>query len=79
MVHENDGAARLCGLCENENMVRSQVKEGKLELTAGTGGLFRVSTVRRKKFPTKHGTENPIITRYNPLKGNSRIPASSGT
>ena len=32
MVHENDAVERLCALCENENMIRSQVKEGKLEL-----------------------------------------------
>lgn len=42
MVHENDAAERLCALCENRHMVRSQVKEGKLELTAEIDGLLRV-------------------------------------
>ena len=42
MIHENEGAERLCALCENENMIRSQVKEGKIELTAAIDGLFRV-------------------------------------
>ena len=46
MVHEDDAAQRLCALCENENMVRSQVKEGKLELTAAMDGLFRVDRAR---------------------------------
>ena len=42
MVHENDAAERLCALCENRHMVRSQVKEGKLELAAEIDGLLRV-------------------------------------
>ena len=46
MIHENEGAERLCALCENENMIRSQVKEGKIELTAAIDGLFRVDTRR---------------------------------
>ena len=46
MVHENDAALRLCALCENERMVRGQVKEGKIELFAGIDGLFRVDTAR---------------------------------
>ena len=46
MVHENDAAGRLVRLCENEHMVRSAVKEGKIELTAAIDGLFRVDTRR---------------------------------
>ena len=46
MVHEDDAAARLCALCEDGNMVRGQVKEGKIELTAAIDGLFRVDTRR---------------------------------
>lgn len=46
MVHEDDAAARLCALCENEHMVRSQVKEGKIELAAAIDGLFRVDARR---------------------------------
>ena len=30
MVHENDAAERLLALCGQENMTRSEVKEGKL-------------------------------------------------
>lgn len=63
MVHENDAAERLCALCENERMVRSQVKEGKLELSAATDGLFRVDTARLNQInllgdimiATRHG------------------------
>ena len=42
MVHENDAAERLLALCGQENMIRSEVKEGKIELKAACDGLFRV-------------------------------------
>ena len=46
MVHEDDAAERLCAICMGENMERSQVKEGKIELTAARDGLFRVDVER---------------------------------
>lgn len=46
MVHENDAAERLLALCENANMTRSEVKEGKIELKAACDGLFRVNSER---------------------------------
>lgn len=39
MVHENDAAERLLALCGQENMVRSETKEGKIELRAACDGL----------------------------------------
>lgn len=80
MVHENDGAARLCGLCENENMVRSQVKEGKLELAAGVDGLFRVDSRRLNEInllgdimiATRHG--DTAVRKGDKLCGTRVIP-----
>ena len=46
MVHENDAAERLLALCGQENMTRSQVKEGKIELKAACDGLFLVDSAR---------------------------------
>ncbi len=46
MVHENDAAERLLVLCGQENMTRSEVKEGKIELKAACDGLFRVDSRR---------------------------------
>ena len=43
MLHENDAAERLCRICKNEHMERSEVKEGKIELKAACDGLFRVN------------------------------------
>lgn len=44
MVHENDAAERLLALCGGSNMIRSEVKEGKIELRADCDGLFRVNS-----------------------------------
>ena len=46
MLHENDAAERLYGISNNSNMNRSEVKEGKIELTAACDGLFRVDVTR---------------------------------
>ena len=43
MLHENDAAERLCRICKNEHMERSEVKEGKIELKAACDRLFRVN------------------------------------
>ncbi|SFP95392.1 Probable molybdopterin binding domain-containing protein [Oscillibacter sp. PC13] len=47
-VHEDEAALRLAGLCGTKNMVRSEIKEGKLELSAACDGLFRVDSQRLK-------------------------------
>ena len=46
MVHENDAAERLLALCGQENMTRTDVKEGKIELCAACDGLFTVDSAR---------------------------------
>ncbi len=46
MVHEDDAAARLIALCNNEHMRSTQPKEGKIELTADCSGLFTVDVER---------------------------------
>ena len=46
IVHENDAAERLCALCISDGMDRSEVKEGKIELTAARAGLFTVDSAR---------------------------------
>ncbi len=42
ILHENDAAEVLCGMCLGEHMARSQVKEGKIEITAKQDGLLKV-------------------------------------
>ncbi|MCE5344261.1 MAG: molybdopterin-binding protein, partial [Eubacteriales bacterium] len=45
-LHENDAAVRLGALCKNEWMRESDIREGKLELSATRDGLFTVDTQR---------------------------------
>ncbi|MDD3213372.1 MAG: molybdopterin-binding protein [Eubacteriales bacterium] len=45
-LHENDAALRLGALCQNEWMKASEIREGKLELSATRDGLFTVDTER---------------------------------
>lgn len=80
MVHENDAAERLCALCRNDHMDRSQVKEGKLELTAGIDGLFRVDSQRLNQInllddimiASRHG--NTAVRKGDKLCGTRVIP-----
>ena len=46
MLHEDEAAEILRGLCQGPNMKASAPKEGKIELTAGCDGLFLVDTER---------------------------------
>lgn len=46
ILHENEAAERLCALCLGDGMARSEVKEGKIEITAEREGLFRVHSER---------------------------------
>ena len=69
IVHENDAAERLCRLCINDNMVRGEVKEGKIELTAARDGLFRVDS--RRLVAVNSCDEVMIATR----KGNTAVKA----
>lgn len=41
MLHENEAAEILCSICLNDNMKRSRVKEGKIELTAECSGYLK--------------------------------------
>lgn len=46
MLHEDEAAARLAALCQNEGMRQGPVKEGKIELVATRDGLFVVDVAR---------------------------------
>jgi molybdenum cofactor synthesis domain-containing protein len=42
MLHENDAAAILCGICRGQNIGATGPKEGKINLVAEADGLFTV-------------------------------------
>ena len=62
-LHENDAAERMCALCFNDGMSRSEVKEGKIELFAECDGLFlidreklnAVNAIDELMIATRHG------------------------
>lgn len=58
MVHENDAAERLCALCRNDHMERTEAKEGKIELTAAIDGLFQVN---RRRLNAVNALEDIMI------------------
>ena len=41
-LHENDAAEILKNICQGENLIASEVKEGKIELSATCDGVFSV-------------------------------------
>ena len=50
MLHENDAAAVLCRICQGENVSRSDVHEGKIELSAAIDGCFVLDTERLNRI-----------------------------
>ena len=57
-LHENDAAEILCKICKGKNISRSEVKEGKIELTAEIDGLF---TIDREKLSAINSIEELMI------------------
>jgi len=50
IMHENDAAEVLCVICRGANIGRSEVKEGKIELSALIDGLFKVDKGKMNKI-----------------------------
>ena len=79
-LHEDEAAERLYALCANENLERSAVKEGKIELRAGCDGMFRVrsealaavNSIEELMIATRKG--NTAVRRGDKLAGMRVIP-----
>ncbi len=50
MLHENDAAEILYGICKNVHIGRTEVKEGKIELIAEAEGLFKVDVEKLRRI-----------------------------
>ena len=75
MLHENEGAEILRQVCQGEHMSPSDVKEGKIELTADTDGLLKVD---REKLDRVNGLGQIVIASRHgnfPVKKGTRLPA----
>lgn len=80
-LHEDDAAERMCAMCLNEGITRSdRPKEGKLELFAAHDGLFRVdrerldavNAVDELMIATRHG--DTAVRAGDKLAGTRVIP-----
>ncbi|HHV11850.1 MAG TPA: molybdopterin-binding protein [Clostridiales bacterium] len=80
MLHENEGAEILCSICKGENIKRSDVKEGKIDLYAECDGLFKVNlevlnkinALEEMMIATRHG--NFPVKQGDKLAGTRIIP-----
>lgn len=80
MLHENDAAMILCELCRGEHMEPSEVKEGKIQLSAECSGLLKVDNKGMKAvngfgemmIASRHG--NFAVKKGDKLAGTRIIP-----
>ena len=70
MMHENDAAEILCNLCFHDYMEKSDISEGKIEITSTIDGLFKVN--REELFKVNSFGQMMIATR----QGN--VPVKKG-
>ena len=72
-LHEYDAAEILSGICMGENIKRSEVKEGKIELFAETDGVFTLD--RDKLYKINSVDELMIATRkgYTAVKKGDKL------
>ncbi len=80
MMHENDAAEVLCSLCINDNMSKTEPKEGKIELTSEIKGLLKVNkdgikcvnSFGQMMIASRHG--NFIVEKGDKICGTRIIP-----
>lgn len=80
MLHENEAAEILFDICKNDNMIGTEIKEGKIELIADIDGLFRVDVDRLEQIndldeiiiATRH--TNYAVKKGDKLAGTRVIP-----
>ena len=73
MMHENEAAEVLCAICKGDNMIRGEVKEGKIELSAECDGVLRID--REKLMAVNSFGQMMIATRHGdfPVKAGDKL------
>ena len=73
ILHENEGAEILRDLCMNRYMEQSEIKEGKIELTAQIDGVFKID--RKKMLAVNSLGEMMIASRHGnfPVKKGDKL------
>jgi len=76
ILHENEAAEILCRICQGANIGRSEVKEGKIELTAEADGLFKIN--RKGLFAVNSLGEMIIATKHGdyPVRKGDKLGAT---
>lgn len=80
MLHENEAAEILYGLCKNDHMRPSEIKEGKISIIADRDGLLKIDAKKIRKInslgemmiATRHG--NYPVKKGDLLAGTRIIP-----
>ena len=80
MLHENEAAEILYGICKNDHMTPTEAKEGKIELIAAEDGLLKIDTQRLQSInqlgelmiATRHG--NFPVRKGDKVAGTRIIP-----
>lgn len=80
LVHEDEGVESLYYQCAGNNLSRSEVKEGKIEILAACDGLLKVDTKRLNTInamddviiATRHG--NTVVRKGDRLAGIRVVP-----
>jgi molybdopterin-binding domain protein len=73
MLHENDAAAILRDLCQNEHMTASEPKEGKIELKATVDGVFELDEERLDAVNDIDDVMIATIAQHYPVKAGAKL------
>ena len=73
MLHENEAAEILAGLCINKNMRATQPKEGKIDLIAGRDGLLMVDNKRLRSINAVGGLMIATRASGTPVKKGDKL------
>ena len=73
LLHENDAAAILRDICQSDYMAASEPKEGKIELTATTAGVFEVNEDALNAVNDIEDVMIATIAQHMPVKAGTKL------
>ena len=73
MLHEDEAAERLCALCMNEHITRSEPAEGKIELRASCAGVFCVNVELLAKINAIDGVVIAALRSYSAVNAGGKL------
>ena len=73
LLHENDAAAVLRDICQSDYMAASEPKEGKIELTATTAGVFEVNEDALNAVNEIEDVMIATIAQHMPVKAGTKL------